>query len=146
VPGTAGEVMRIRLLRGADPLVCFIGVKTGPLGKMDSAGGPVSGLLCCVQLPRTLTTSHSFGQIRPGAACAERARIRGLSLTSRSRSCEMVESASRNAHNQHIYGILIRMFFNDHPPPHFHARFGEFEATVEIGTLEILEGQLPRRL
>ncbi len=39
-----------------------------------------------------------------------------------------------------FYGILIRMFFNDHPPPHFHARYGEFEATVEIGTLEVLEG------
>jgi hypothetical protein len=24
------------------------------------------------------------------------------------------------------------MFFNDHPPPHFHAQYGEFEATVEI--------------
>jgi hypothetical protein len=39
-----------------------------------------------------------------------------------------------------FYGILIRMFFNDHTPPHFHARYGEFEATVEIDTLEILEG------
>ena len=37
------------------------------------------------------------------------------------------------------------MFFNDHPPPHFHARYGEFEATIEIATLEILEGELPRR-
>ena len=44
-----------------------------------------------------------------------------------------------------FYGILIRMFFNDHPPPHFHARYGEFEATVDIGTLEVIEGQLPRR-
>jgi hypothetical protein len=44
-----------------------------------------------------------------------------------------------------FYGILIRMFFNDHPPPHFHARYGEFEATVNIGTLEILEGHLPSR-
>ena len=44
-----------------------------------------------------------------------------------------------------FYRILIRMFFNDHPPPHFHARYGEFEATVDIGTLEVLEGQLPRR-
>jgi hypothetical protein len=43
-----------------------------------------------------------------------------------------------------FYGILIRMFFNDHPPPHFHARYGEFEATVDIGTLEVIEGQLPR--
>jgi hypothetical protein len=37
------------------------------------------------------------------------------------------------------------MFFNDRPPPHFHARYGGFEATVEIGTLELLEGELPRR-
>ena len=44
-----------------------------------------------------------------------------------------------------FYGILIRMFFNDDEPPHFHARYGEFEATIEISTLEVLEGQLPRR-
>ena len=44
-----------------------------------------------------------------------------------------------------FYGILIRMFFNDHPPPHFHARYGEFEATIDIGTLTIMEGQLPGR-
>ena len=29
-----------------------------------------------------------------------------------------------------FYGILIRMFYNDHGPPHFHARYGEFEATI----------------
>ncbi|HEY1340756.1 MAG TPA: DUF4160 domain-containing protein [Bryobacteraceae bacterium] len=44
-----------------------------------------------------------------------------------------------------FYGIMIRMFFNDHPPPHFHARYGEFEATIEIATLNILEGTLPIR-
>ena len=44
-----------------------------------------------------------------------------------------------------FYGILIRMFFNDHAPPHFHARYGEFEATIDIGTLAVLQGQLPRR-
>ena len=44
-----------------------------------------------------------------------------------------------------FYGILIRMFFNDHAPPHFHARYGEFEATVDIDTLEVMEGELPRR-
>jgi len=40
-------------------------------------------------------------------------------------------------------GILIRMFYNDHPPPHFHARSGEFEATINIETGEVKEGQLP---
>jgi hypothetical protein len=44
-----------------------------------------------------------------------------------------------------FYGILIRMFFNDHAPPHFHARYGEFEATIDIDTLCVIEGELPRR-
>jgi len=44
-----------------------------------------------------------------------------------------------------FYGILIRMYFNDDAPPHFHARYGEFEATVAIETLEIIEGELPSR-
>jgi hypothetical protein len=35
------------------------------------------------------------------------------------------------------------MFFNDHPPPHFHARSSEFEATIEIGTLAVIEGPTP---
>ncbi len=41
-----------------------------------------------------------------------------------------------------FYGILIRMFFNDYPPPHFPARYGEFEATFAIETLEVMEGEL----
>ena len=44
-----------------------------------------------------------------------------------------------------FYGIFVRMFFNDHVPPHFHARYGESEATINIETLEIIQGQLPRR-
>jgi len=44
-----------------------------------------------------------------------------------------------------FYGILIRMFFNDHAPPHFHARYGEFEATIDINSLEVLQGGLPDR-
>ena len=33
----------------------------------------------------------------------------------------------------------------EHPPPHFHARYGEYEASIAIRTLEILDGYLPRR-
>ena len=44
-----------------------------------------------------------------------------------------------------FYGILIRMFFNDHAPPHFHAVYGEFQATIEIESLQLLEGDLPKR-
>ncbi|MFM7008591.1 MAG: DUF4160 domain-containing protein [Betaproteobacteria bacterium] len=44
-----------------------------------------------------------------------------------------------------FYGILIRMFFNDHAPPHFHVEYAEFKATVNIITLEVSYGTLPRR-
>ena len=44
-----------------------------------------------------------------------------------------------------FYGIIIRMFFDEHAPPHFHAEYGEFKASVSILSLEITEGRLPRR-
>ncbi|MEO6627319.1 MAG: DUF4160 domain-containing protein [Aquihabitans sp.] len=44
-----------------------------------------------------------------------------------------------------FYGIVIAMYFDDHPPPHFHARYGEHEAQILIATGEILHGSLPRR-
>lgn len=39
-----------------------------------------------------------------------------------------------------FYGIVVRMYFNDHAPPHFHVRYGEYEATVEIERLTLLSG------
>lgn len=42
-----------------------------------------------------------------------------------------------------FYGIIIRMFWDDHPPPHFHAIYGSHEALVNILTTEIIEGSLP---
>jgi hypothetical protein len=44
-----------------------------------------------------------------------------------------------------FYGILIQMFWLDHAPPHFHALYGEFEALIDIRTLEIRGGRLPQR-
>ena len=58
---------------------------------------------------------------------------------------ELVELALRMPTISTFYGILIRMFFNDHAPPHFHARYGEFEATIDLGTLEVRQGELPSR-
>lgn len=37
------------------------------------------------------------------------------------------------------------MFFDEHAPPHFHAEYGEFKASINVLTLEIMEGSLPRR-
>jgi hypothetical protein len=42
-----------------------------------------------------------------------------------------------------FYGLFIYMFFNDHNPPHFKAKFGEFEANILIGNGTILNGDLP---
>ncbi len=42
-------------------------------------------------------------------------------------------------------GIVIRIQFNDHPPPHFHANYGDDEAVFEIHGLSLTLGSLPRR-
>ena len=44
----------------------------------------------------------------------------------------------------YFYGIAIRMYFREHPPPHFHAIYGEHEAVVFIENGEVLEGWLPK--
>lgn len=44
-----------------------------------------------------------------------------------------------------FYGIVIAMYYRDHPPPHFHAIYGEDEAQIVIETLEPLRGDLPAR-
>ena len=44
-----------------------------------------------------------------------------------------------------FFGVVIAMYFNDHNPPHFHAEYADDEASFSINTLEILEGELPRR-
>lgn len=44
-----------------------------------------------------------------------------------------------------FYGIVIRMFFNDHNPPHFHAQYGEQEALIAIESLAMIAGELSPR-
>ncbi len=44
-----------------------------------------------------------------------------------------------------FFGIIIRMYFDDHPPPHFHAIYGSNEIQVSIEPIAILNGKLPRR-
>ena len=44
-----------------------------------------------------------------------------------------------------FYGIIIAMFYDEHNPPHFHARYGNYKVSVDIRSLSILEGKLPAR-
>lgn len=43
----------------------------------------------------------------------------------------------------YFLGISVRMFFNDHDPPHFHVRYQGHKARVSIATGEIIDGRVP---
>jgi hypothetical protein len=44
-----------------------------------------------------------------------------------------------------FFGISIKMFFDDHNPPHFHAFYGEFKVAIDITKLAIFSGSFPPR-
>ena len=44
-----------------------------------------------------------------------------------------------------FYGIIIRMFYGDHPPPHFHAAYQGEGIKVNMNTLEVIERNMSRR-
>ena len=43
-----------------------------------------------------------------------------------------------------FYGIIVRFYYRDHPPSHFHVIYGDCEALIEIETGVILQGHLPQ--
>jgi len=42
-----------------------------------------------------------------------------------------------------FYGIVIAMYYRGHGAPHFHALYGEYEASISILSLDLLAGSLP---
>ena len=44
-----------------------------------------------------------------------------------------------------FYGIVIQMYFREHNPPHFHARYSGSKASINIESLALEEGTLPPR-
>ena len=44
-----------------------------------------------------------------------------------------------------FFGVVIRMFYDDHLPPHFHAVYAEFELVVAISPIAVLHGEAPPR-
>jgi len=46
----------------------------------------------------------------------------------------------------HFFGIVIKMFFDDHNPPHFHAEYSGDVALIDIRNLSIFSGHLPPRV
>lgn len=43
-----------------------------------------------------------------------------------------------------FFGIIVSMFWDDHNPPHFHAKYGEYEVVIEIQTGKV-SGKFPAR-
>ena len=43
-----------------------------------------------------------------------------------------------------IDGIKILFYNDEHPPPHFHAQYAEFLAMIDLTSLEVIEGDLPK--
>lgn len=44
-----------------------------------------------------------------------------------------------------FYGIIIALYYNEHNPPHFHAKYADYQAEIDIITLQIISGDLPKR-
>ena len=44
-----------------------------------------------------------------------------------------------------FFGIVVKMFFDDHNPPHFHAEYAGSIALIGIRTLSVFSGRLPPR-
>ncbi len=45
-----------------------------------------------------------------------------------------------------FFGIVIKMFFDDHNPPHFHAEYSGDIALIDIRNLSVFSGHLPPRV
>lgn len=45
-----------------------------------------------------------------------------------------------------FYGIVVKMYYNDHAPPHFHAEYGEHEIVIGLTPIAVLAGDVPVRV
>ncbi len=43
-------------------------------------------------------------------------------------------------------GIIITIYYRDHQPPHFHAKYGDQTGLFSIAELRLIDGRLPRRV
>lgn len=43
-------------------------------------------------------------------------------------------------------GVVITMYFEEHNPPHFHVRYNDYRASVEIRTMNVIAGSIPARV
>jgi hypothetical protein len=44
-----------------------------------------------------------------------------------------------------FFGIIISMYWDEHNPPHFHVRFGEYKCSISIIDISVIVGELPKK-
>jgi hypothetical protein len=44
-----------------------------------------------------------------------------------------------------FFGIAVAFYWEDHVPPHFHAKYSGDEALIDVRTGDVIRGSLPRR-
>jgi len=95
------------------------------------------------KLPHNLTRSAAAWGAHGAVMLAQaQARRRGTTPGGSSRSLAHDVVMPRISA---FYGIVITMYWRDHPPPHFHAAYGGQVAEIAIETLEVIDGWLPPR-
>jgi len=104
-------------------------------------GSFLSCVLSFLDVPRFLHASREEAH-QPRGAKVGLADGRGQSRIDREAAASY---ALRVPTVSTIFGIIIRMDFRDHAPPHFHALYKGNEILIEIETPEIIGGALPRR-
>ena len=45
-----------------------------------------------------------------------------------------------------FFGIIIAIYYKEHPPPHFHAKYGNETGVFSIVDLRLIQGHLPKRV
>jgi Domain of unknown function (DUF4160) len=44
-----------------------------------------------------------------------------------------------------FWGVIFQMYWNDHAPPHFHAKYGEYSISIDINNLKLIDGNMPHK-
>lgn len=129
-------------------------VRRSPAGRpaASPAGGGAGGLVARESSRGGRGAASFSGQPAIDAGPAGTAIVRehssptwGEIVTLVAHTCAPVPQPQRVPEISRFYGIVIRMFWRDHPPPHFHAEYGEHRAVIAIGSGALLAGRLPNR-
>ena len=80
-----------------------------------------------------------------GATTPSAAARGGATVPAPEESTPRLRDATDDAEVGRFYGIVVRIDFREHKPPHFYARYAETEAAIGIRDLTLLEGELRER-